>query len=142
MQQLQGISLLSEPGKVLTLILLERLQAIIEPQLMETQCGFRNGRGTVDQIWVVRQVVEGTTEYWTPAFMCFVDLTKAYDSVNHQAMAATLREFGVPRQLVAIVEELHSETWCQVRSAGDTLERFEVTTVKVVCCHLCSSTAS
>ena len=29
----RGISLLSVPGKVLTLILLERLQAIIEPQL-------------------------------------------------------------------------------------------------------------
>ena len=39
----RGISLLSVPGKVLTLILLERLQAIIEPQLMEMQCGFRKG---------------------------------------------------------------------------------------------------
>ena len=124
----RGISLLSVPGKVLTLILLERLQAIIEPQLLETQCGFRKGRGTVDQIWVVRQVVERATEYRTPVFMCFVDLTKAYDSVNRQAMAAILREYGVPRQLVAIIEELHSETWCQVRSAGDTSERFEVTT--------------
>ena len=95
---------------------------------METQCGFRKGRGTVDQIWVVRQVVERATEYRTPVFMCFVDLTKAYDLVNRQAMAAILREYGVPRQLVAIIEELHSETWCQVRSAGDTSERFVVTT--------------
>ena len=124
----RGISLLSVPGKVLTLILLERLQAIIEPQLLETQCGFRKGRGKVDQIWVVRQVVERATEYRTPVFMCFVDLTKAYDLANCQAMAAILREYGVPRQLVAIIEELHSETWCQVRSAGDTSERFEVTT--------------
>ena len=54
----RGISLLSVPGKVLTLILLEWLHPIIDPQLMETQCGFRKGRGTVDQIWVVRQVVE------------------------------------------------------------------------------------
>ena len=75
----------------------------------------------------MRQVVERATEYRTPVFMCFVDLTKAYDSVNHQAVAAILRVYGVPCQLVAIVEELHSETWCQVRSAGDTSERFEVT---------------
>ena len=113
---------------MLTLLLLERLQAITEPQLMEMQCGFRKRRGTVDQIWVVRQVVERATGYRTPVFMCFVDLTKAYNSVNHQAMAAILRVYGVPCQLVAIVEELHSETWCQVRSAGDTSERFEVTT--------------
>ena len=66
-------SLLSVPGKVLALILLDRLQVIIDPQLMEAQCGFRKGRGTVDQLWVVRQVV---------LYLCFVDLTKAYDSVN------------------------------------------------------------
>ena len=45
----RGISLLSVPGKVLALVLLERL--LIDPQLMETQCGFRKGCGTVDQLW-------------------------------------------------------------------------------------------
>ena len=48
--QLSRSSLLSVPGKVLTLILLERLQTIIEPQQMEAQSGFREGSGTVDQI--------------------------------------------------------------------------------------------
>ena len=66
--------MLSVPGKVLSLILLERLQVIIDSQLMEAQCGVRKGRGTVDQIWVVRQIVERTTEYRIPLFLCFVDL--------------------------------------------------------------------
>ena len=57
----------------------------------------------------MRQVVEKATEYKTPVFLCFVDLTKAYDSVNRQATAAILREYGVPHQLVKIIEELHSE---------------------------------
>ena len=70
------------PGKVLALILLERLQEIIEPQLMEAQCGFRKGRAKVDQIWVTRQTVERAAEYHTPICFSFVDLTKANDSVN------------------------------------------------------------
>ena len=61
-------------------------------------------------------------------FLHFVDLTKTNDSVNHQAMLAVLKEYGVPHQMVEIIEELHLETWCQVRSAGDTLESFQVTT--------------
>ena len=122
------ISLLSVSGKVLTLILLQRLHAIIDPQLLEAQCGFRKGRGTADQIWVVRQTVERATEYRILLFLCFVDLTKAYDSVNRQSMAAILKEYGVPHQLIAIIEELHFETWCKVRFAGDTSEIFEVTT--------------
>lgn len=54
----RGISLLSIPGKVLSLVLLDRLETIIDPQLMEAQCGFRKGRGTVDQIWATRQIIE------------------------------------------------------------------------------------
>jgi len=132
----RGISLLSVPGKVLSLILLERLQVIIDPQ-----CGFRKGRGTVDQIWVVRQIVVRATEYRIPLFLCFVDLTKAYDSVKPQAMTAILREeYGVPQKLVTIIEELH---WCQVRSAGETSERSgQLESDKAVYCPPCSSTVS
>ena len=53
-----GISLLSVPGKVFCLLILDPLEHIIDPQLQETQCGFRRGRGTIDQIWVTRQLVE------------------------------------------------------------------------------------
>ena len=56
-----GIALLSVPGKVLSLVLLYRLQTIIDPQLLESQCGFRKGQGTVDQIWVAQQIVERVT---------------------------------------------------------------------------------
>ena len=38
------------PEEVLSLILLEQLKKIIERQVMEAQCGFREGRGTTDQI--------------------------------------------------------------------------------------------
>ena len=122
----RGISLLSVPGKVLTLILLERLQAIINPQLMEAQCGFRKGRGTIDQIWVARQVVERAAEYRSPVLMCFVDLTKAYDSVDRSALVAVLRSYGVPHQLVDIIQGLYCGTWCRVRTADGMSEAFEV----------------
>ncbi|XP_062519263.1 uncharacterized protein LOC134194353 [Corticium candelabrum] len=46
----RGISLLSVPGKVLANILLERLKQSVEPLLLEAQCGFRPGRGAIDQI--------------------------------------------------------------------------------------------
>lgn len=49
----------------------------------------------------------------------------AYDSVSLQAMGAVLREYGAPHKLIAIIEELHSKTWCQVRV---TSEKFKVST--------------
>ena len=54
---------MSVPGKVLSLILLERLEIIIDPQLLESQCGFRQGRGTTDQIWLTSQIIERAVKF-------------------------------------------------------------------------------
>ena len=136
----RGISLLSVPGKVLALVLLERLQAVIDPQLSETQCGFQKGRGTIDQIWVTRQVLEKAVEYKVPVHLCFVDLSKAYDSVNRTAMLAVLRSYGVPQQLVEIIQDLYTGTQCQVRTEDGESQVFEVKTgVRQGCLLSCST---
>ena len=115
----RGISLLSIPGKVLSLVLLDRLETIIVPQLMEAQCGFRKGRGTVDQIWATRQIIERATKYQGTVHLCFVDLTKAYDSVDHSALITILKQYRVPQQLIHIIKELYTGTWCCVRTAKE-----------------------
>ena len=122
----RGIALLSIPGKVLSLILHEKLQAIIDPQLLESQCGFRKGRGTTDQIWVTRQIIERAVEYETAAHLCFIDLTKAYDSVDRSALIATLKNYKVPGLLIDIIEEMYTGTWCQVKTAEGSSEEFKV----------------
>ena len=104
----------------MSLVLLERLQSILKPQQMEAQCGFRQRRSTLDQIWVVRQVIEKATEYRTPVHLCFVDLTKAYDSVDRTELVAALRSYGVPHQLVGIIQEFHTDTRCHVRTHTHT----------------------
>ena len=124
----RGISLLKALGKVLSLILLERLKKIIEPQLLEAQCGFREGRGTTDQIWAIRQLVEKSLEHRSELCMCFIDLSKVYDSVNREAMMAVLRKYGVPCHMVSLIEQLYAGTWCQVKMEGEVSGRFEVKT--------------
>ena len=58
----------------------------------------------MDQIWLTQQVVERAREYRTPVYLCFVDLIKAYDSVDRAALIAVLRSYGIPNQLVNLVE--------------------------------------
>ena len=88
----------------------------------------QEGRVTVDQIWVTRQVMEKAVEYRTPVHLCFIDLTKAYDSVDRAAMVAILKSYGVPQQLVEIIEDLYAGTWCHVRTTDGTSQDFEVKT--------------
>jgi len=94
-------------------------------QLHEAQCGFRPGRGTVDAIFVMRQLMSMCkAAQGAPLFSAFIDLTKAYDSVNRQALWRVLHEYGVPAKLVALLEDLHTGTMSAVRMDGQVGEWF------------------
>ena len=77
----RGITLLSLPGKVFSGVLERRVRRVVEPRIQEEQCGFRPGRGTVDQLYTLCRILEGAWEFAQPVHMCFVDLEKAFDHV-------------------------------------------------------------
>ena len=66
-------------------------------------------------------------EYNVSVHLCFVDLTKVYESVNRTAMLAVLRSYGVP-QLVDIIQDLYTGTQCQVKTEDGESQVFEVKT--------------
>ncbi|KAK3514608.1 hypothetical protein QTP70_021525, partial [Hemibagrus guttatus] len=79
----RGITLLSLPGKVYSRVLERRVRPLVEPWIQEEQCGFRPNRGTLDQLYTLHRVLEGSWEFAQPVHMCFVDLEKAFDCVPH-----------------------------------------------------------
>ena len=80
----RGIALLSIPSKVFAI--LNRLKPRAEQLLRESQCGFRRGRGCADQLFSLRMLMEKAREYFHPIYACFIDLKKAYDSVNRDSL--------------------------------------------------------
>ncbi|KAK3565056.1 hypothetical protein QTP86_032481, partial [Hemibagrus guttatus] len=68
----RGITLLSLPGKVYSRVLDRRVRLLFEPQIQEEQCGFRPSRGTLDQLYTLQRVLEGSWEFDQPVHMCFV----------------------------------------------------------------------
>ena len=83
MWQKRGISLLSVADKVLTKIMLTRFhEHVVDLVLPESQCGFRRGRSTIDMIFVARKLQEKCREQHQDLYLAFVDLTKAFDTVN------------------------------------------------------------
>ena len=105
----RGISLLDVMGKLFARVLNDRLQAVVENSVADSQCGFRAGRGCVDMVFCVRQLVKNTIEHYSKIFLLFVDLCKAYDSVPIEALwcALQLRKYGVPDCFVDLVRSFH-----------------------------------
>ena len=54
----RGICLLSVVGKLYGRVLIKRVRAGTECAIVGQQCGFRQGRGYMDQVFAVRQVCE------------------------------------------------------------------------------------
>ncbi|VDM00393.1 unnamed protein product [Schistocephalus solidus] len=107
----RGISLFNIAGKILARILLNRLNGHLEQGLLpESQCGFRQHRGTTDMIFAARQLQEKCQEMQTHLYTTFVDLTKAFDTVNRDGMWKVMQKFGCPERFTQMVRvESHAE---------------------------------
>ena len=123
----RGISLLSIAGKIFARVVLNRLITISERVLPEAQCGFRPGRSTVDMIFAMRQIQEKCKEQNMPLHSVFIDLTKAFDTVNREALWSVLERFGCPPKLLKVIQLFHTGMNGQVLASGNMTEEFEIT---------------
>ena len=124
----RGVSLLAIAGKILGRVLLNRLALnIIEPNLSESQCGFRANRGTTDMVFSARQLQEKCREQNMDLYMAFIDLTKAFDTVSRAGLWSLLAKFGCPSKLVNIIKQLHEGMIGRVCMDGQESEGFGVT---------------
>ena len=103
----RGISLLAVAGKILSNIILLRITGRVEEVLPESQCGFRGQRSTADMIFAARQLQEKCKEQRMDLYMAFIDLTKAYDTVNRGLLWKLLGRYGIPDRLIQIIRNMH-----------------------------------
>ena len=58
-----------------------------------------------------------------PLYMCFIDLQKAYDSVDRELLWVVLARFGVPEKMLTVIRQFHEGMRGRVRT--DHSERSE-----------------
>jgi hypothetical protein len=80
----RGISLLSTSYKILSNILLSRLNPYVDEIIGYPQCRFRRNRSTTDQIFCIRQRLKKKWEYNGPVHQLFIDFRKVSDSVRRE----------------------------------------------------------
>ena len=63
-------------------ILQARLQQYVNHELPDVQVGFREGRGTRDQIANILWIIKKARELQKNIYFCFTDYPKAFDGVD------------------------------------------------------------
>ena len=80
------IALISHTSKVMLKILQESLQQYVNLELPDVQVGFRQGRGTKDQIASIHWIIVKAREFQKNIYFCFIDYGTAFDSMDHNKL--------------------------------------------------------
>ena len=104
---LHSCTLMSHTSKVMLKILQARLQQYVNYELPDVLTGFRKGRVTRDQIANICWIIEKAREFQKNIY-CFINYTKAFDSVDHNKLLKILQEMGIPDHRSCLLGNLYT----------------------------------
>ncbi|KAI3377398.1 hypothetical protein L3Q82_008588 [Scortum barcoo] len=126
--QLQRDHTSQPPGKVYARVLERRIRPIVDPRIQEEQCGFRPGRGTVDQLYTLRRVLRGFMGVCptSPHVLCGSG-EGIRPCPSWYSVGSAPHEYGVRGPLLRAVRSLYDRSRSLVRIAGSKSDLFPST---------------
>ena len=80
------------------------------------QEGFRPKHSTIDHLMSLRVLMEESRLKGKHLHCCFVDFTKAFDTIPREGLWQRMEHLGVPSHLRAAVAQLYSQVKCQLKT--------------------------
>lgn len=109
------ISLMSHLTKVLLRIVMLRARKKIKPEIAEEQCGFVEGKGTANGVYILRTLSERALEVQQDLYLCFIDYTKAFDTVKHEAIMKILEDINIDGKDLRIIQNIYWKQTATIR---------------------------
>ena len=122
------ITLLNVAYKIFTVLINNRLSSIVESKLEDCQMGFRPNRSTVDNIFIVRQIMEKCHEFNIELYSVFIDYTQAFDSVYRHTIIKCLNNYEIQSKLIKLIANTLQDTKVRVKVNQNYTEKFEILT--------------
>ena len=121
--QHRGITLLSVASKVLTRTILTRSATV---PLAEWQFGFRRGKDTTMATAIVKHLLDESRRTNSRLVVAFIDLVKAYDSVDRRVLWETMAQYGFGEKTIRLLQAMYNDA-VQVRVEGCDAGQFQST---------------
>ena len=107
-------------------ILQARLQQYVNHELPDVQAGFRKCKGIRDQIANICWIIEKARELQKNIYFCFIDYTRAFNSVDHNKLWKILKEMGIPDHLTCLLRNLYAGQEATVRTLHGISDWFQI----------------
>ena len=103
------IAIINITCKLCMLMVRERIDKWTEDSGMlgEIQGGFRRGRRTEDNLFMLERLIDMVKGRKEEIFVAFLDMEKAYDRVNRKKLFEVMRCYGVHEKLVRLIERFY-----------------------------------
>jgi sorting nexin-29 len=98
----------------------------VDNKLRVEQAGFRAGRGTTEQIFVLRNILEQAIEWNSNLYLCFVDFEKAFNSIHRETLWKIMGSYGIPEKLIIMTKSMYEDSERAVVDGSGTTEWFRV----------------
>ena len=95
----RGVTLLPVVSKISGRIIIDHVCMGIDHRLRKEQAGFRSVRGTTEQIFILRNILEQVNEWQATLYINFVDFEKAFDSVHRNGLWMIMSQYGIPQNI-------------------------------------------
>ena len=120
----RGLKLIDQVRKVLERV----VKGFIRQRVVinDMQCGFMQGRGTIDAIFILRQLQEKHLVAGKTLYLAFIDLEKAFDRVPQEVIWWSMRKLKLDEWLVRIVQSMYKEVRSRVRVGDEYSNSFDV----------------
>ena len=124
------------------MILLRRMDVGMECLFRENQCGFRQNRSCIDQIYSLRNTIHNCIEFHVHLCINFVNFNAAFDTIRMDFIWANMRHYGLPQKYVRIFQAFFNGTVSAVRVNGELTNLLTLALVRGTFRDLQSSTSA
>ena len=111
----RGLSITATCSKIMIRIIINRLQELYEALLLPTQFGFRANKSTNDAIYILRDVIDNTSE---ELYCCFIDLKAAYDWIDRDVLFKVLDYRLKAPLLVKLLKCIYTGTTAAIKMSS------------------------
>ena len=120
----RGLKLLEHPMKLFERVIEQHIRSVVN--INEMQFGFMPGKGTMEAIFILRQLQERYLAKKRTLYFTFVDLEKAFDRVPRTVVRWALRKVRVAEWIIEVVMAMYSHCKSAVSVNGTIGDAFDV----------------